>query len=252
MDFRTRRQFAVIAIIAFVILVPLGLFIYFSLPAPTCFDNKKNQGEEEIDCGGICIPCELKHPKEITVLWARFVPTREGAYDLIAEIRNQNVKLGAGELLYEFRLFDDRGVLISARTGKTFLFPGETAHAVETNIVTKRTPRTISFRAFDAQWRFTDALPPDVVIGGTNLRVSSESGETVLTASLINRSLSDFSNVHVVAFLLDGAENVIAASAIIEPRLASGEARQIFFSWPRLFSGDARIVIEPRINSLAP
>lgn len=252
MDFRSRRQFAVIVVVLLIVLIPLGFFIYRSLPEPSCFDNKKNRGEEEIDCGGICIPCELKHPKEITVLWARFVPTREGFYDLAAEIRNQNIKLGAVELPYEFRLFDDRGVLIGTRTGKTFLFSGETAHVVETNIVTKRTPQTVSFRAHDVRWRFTDALPPDIVIGAKHLRVSSERGETILTASLINRSLSDFSNVHVVVFLLDDAENIIAASAIVEPYLASGETRQVFFSWPRLLPDDARIVIEPRMNTLAP
>ena len=27
------------------------------LPAPTCDDGIKNQNEEEVDCGGTCLPC---------------------------------------------------------------------------------------------------------------------------------------------------------------------------------------------------
>lgn len=252
MDFRARRQFAAIVVVFFVVLLPLGLFIYTSLPEPSCFDSKRNQGEEEIDCGGACIPCELKHPKEVSVLWTRFVPTREHTYNLVAEVRNQNIKLAAVKLPYEFRLFDDRGVLVEVRQGTTFLFSGETAHIVETNIVTRRMPKVLQLNIEGAQWVLTDVIPPDVVIGGKTLRVSPEGGETMLTASLINRSFRDFPEVHAVALLSDNGGNVVAASAIVEQGLVSGETRQIFFSWPRPLPEDSRTVIEPRINTLAP
>jgi hypothetical protein len=45
-----------------------------SLPAPepTCFDQVQNQGEEDIDCGGPCIPCTVEEASKSKSFWIIF------------------------------------------------------------------------------------------------------------------------------------------------------------------------------------
>lgn len=252
MDFRTRRQLAIIAIVLAVILVPAGLAFYFYSPKATCEDNRRNQGEEETDCGGPCVPCALKHPEDLSVFWVRFVPVRENVYDVAAEIRNPNLKLGAYSFDYEFSFFDDAHVRVVTRTGTSFAFPGETFHIVEPNIETLRTLERVTVSLKNPRWVYTDALSLDVVIGDPVLRVDREHKESILTAVVINRTLSNISAVELTALVLDQEGNVAAVSRSVEDLLVSGEARKIFFSWPRIVEEDGvRLIVEPRVHTLS-
>ncbi|MGB9763310.1 MAG: peptidoglycan-binding domain-containing protein [Minisyncoccia bacterium] len=67
MDKRTRKQI-VIALIFFSLVFSLtGFIVITHQPKPTCFDNKQNQNEEGVDCGGPCIPCDLKNNPPISI-----------------------------------------------------------------------------------------------------------------------------------------------------------------------------------------
>lgn len=251
MDFRARRQLIIIVIVLAAILTPIGLLIYKNLPEPTCFDNKQNQGEEGADCGGPCTPCALKHPEDMSVFWTRFVPVRENTYDVAAEIRNPNLKLGAAKFEYEFRFFDDAGVLVAARPGSSFVFPDETFHVIETGIQTPRTLRRVTLVVSGAEWLFTDITPPDVVIGGKTISVLPVERETTVRATLVNRSLVDFREVFVTALIFDEKGNILAASKITEKNLASGESRPVFFFWPlEIDDENVSVSVEARVNTL--
>lgn len=251
MDFRTKRQLAIIGIVLVVILVPAGLLFYFYSPQSTCEDTKQNQGEEEPDCGGPCVPCALKHPQDLSVFWVRFVPVRENVYDVAAEVRNSNVKLGAYSFEYEFRFFDDAGVLVATRRGTSFAFPAETVHIVEPNVETLRTLARVTLSTKNPQWVFTSLLPLDVVVGDTLLKADSQRKESTLTATVVNRTLSSIRSVIFTALVQDMQGNVVAVSKSTEDFLLSGEARNIFFSWPRIVPSDgATLFVEPRVNTL--
>lgn len=251
MDFRIKRQLVIIGVLFAVILIPVVFSIYSWLPTASCQDNRRNQGEEGIDCGGPCTPCALKNPENLDVFWTRFVSVREGSYDAVAEVKNPNIKLGAEEFEYEFQFFDDADILVARRVGRSFMFPAETAHFVESNIMTGRTISRVLFAVRDVRWAFTNRVPPDVAVGDRKLTVSAEKQETTLTATLLNRSLRDLKEVAVSAFVFDRQENVLAVSKTVEKDLLAGSERQIFFSWPRVIQQeDVFITFEPRVNIL--
>lgn len=251
MGFRTRRQLIIIFILFLAVAIPAALIIYRYIPRPTCFDNVKNQGEEGIDCGGPCIPCALKHPHDMAVFWVRFVEVRENTYDVAAEVRNSNIKLGAPDFEYDFRFYDDAGVLVAERVGHSFIFPGETIHPVEASIETQRTLKQVTLTIKNVNWLFTDRLPPDVVLGDKQLNVDPLKRSSILTATLVNRSLLDFREVFLSALIMDAMGNVIAVSKVTEKDLLSGETRPVVFSWPlSIEEKTPSIITEVRINTL--
>ena len=250
-DFRKKRQLVIIATVLAAIFIPIGIIAYIYAPRPTCFDNRRNQGEEKADCGGPCIPCALKHPEEMSVFWVRFVEVRENTYDIVAEVRNPNLKLGARQFEYDFQLFDTAGVQVAKRISRSFIFPGETTYLVETNIQTERLLDHATLALGDTSWVFTDVISPDVVVGEKRLNFLSARNETTLQATLINRSLLDFGEIFLSALIFDERGNILAASKVTEKNLNSGESRPIFFSWPREIKRDkTTVTVESRVNTI--
>src|SRR3990167_6420723 len=99
MDWTKKRQILILFIVVIVIVVPL-VYIYVKQTAPTCFDNKQNQDEEEIDCGGICSKECLGVIKNATSLFAKSFEISKGRYESIAVIDNPNVFLGVKSFHY--------------------------------------------------------------------------------------------------------------------------------------------------------
>jgi hypothetical protein len=251
---RLRRQFAffMISVLPFVV---LGFWLVPKLfPEPTCFDNRKNQGESNIDCGGPCIPCALKHPKELSVYWARAVSVRENAYDAVALVKNSNTALSADRIEYEFTLFDEFGP-VAVKEGTAFILAQEELHIIEANILTTRDANYTEFRIKRVDWRLSDETRPNIVVERKDYRVSDEGGRrsSFVEVPLTNRSTFDFREVQVNFVILDGSGNLLGANKIIIERLRSDETRIIKSTWPEELQGDVvTIDVEPRVNLFDP
>ena len=128
MLYRLRKQVSILFVVfLFLALVMTGVYYAFLKPAPTCFDNIKNQDEEEIDCGGTsCIACEIKTLKQVEVTWAQLIPLGQNTYDLAAKIKNPNPNFGTTYVNYEFMLYSS-----SDRNARLFLaFHSNPEHAI--------------------------------------------------------------------------------------------------------------------------
>lgn len=250
MTWRVKRQL-IILLIAATPFVAVGLFIFIrSLPAPSCTDNTKNQGELGVDCGGPCGPCELKNPKPLTLFWARVVPVREGVYDVAAEIENENEVLSSQNVEYEFTLFDDFGP-VAFRKGKTFLFAQERMHVTEANIVASRIPNRVSFKVVKVDWQFRKEPKPNIVVEKRDYRIEEHGGrkQSVLDTTIINRASLDFRSAEVTALLLNAEGNLLGANRITIEVIAAGARRDFRFLWPReIAETPVQIIVEPRIN----
>ena len=123
MDKRLLKQI-IFGFIFLAIFSGIGTGLYFWLkPAPTCFDHKKNQGEEEVDCGGPCPPCEIRYLQPITV--KKIINIKAGdKYDIGALVFNPNAKWGAQSFNYKFNIL---GPLDTKQeiTGTEFILPAE-------------------------------------------------------------------------------------------------------------------------------
>lgn len=255
MDFRAKRQFTILAILVAAIGGVLLFIGKSAIPEPTCSDGRRNQGEEAADCGGPCMPCELRNRRDIEIFWARFVKVRPDAYDVAAEISNPNGRLAAISFEYEFKLFDSVGVAVASRRGVGFLYPGEVLHPVEIGLTSKRTIRNATFTARNVQWVLADRLGPDIIAGNREHTVVEEGGvrRSIVTATLTNRTITDAADVALHVLVFDAGGNLLGVHRTVVANLQAGEALPVRFVWPGVIAEDpGSITIEARSGSALP
>lgn len=248
---RTRRQLTALLIVALIVGSVGFLFIRNLLPEPTCFDNRRNQEEEDTDCGGPCLPCIFRNKKQPEVFWVRVALVRDSVYAAVAEVKNPNSALGIPRFEYVLKVFDDKDVLVIERKGDSFLYANEVAHIVETDLRSERRIVRGTLEIGKTEYAVRDDNPPDLIAGEKEARVVSQNGpSTELKARLFNRTLADFRQVLVHGILLDKSRNVLAASSLVLDELRGGDAKEIRFFWPGEIKDVSLIVVEPRVNAL--
>ena len=254
MSWRSKRQW-IVFLVFFGAVIGVGVLAGFRYwPRASCMDNKKNQDETGVDCGGRCIPCELKNPKQISQFWAHAVQINPNSFDAAALVQNANDALSSANFEYEFTLFDDQGV-IAQRSGHTFLYSQERVIIVEPNMHVSRPPTGVSFTPRDPHWELRREIAPDLFIERRAYRVTEENGrkQSVVEASILNNAPVAFREVETLFVLFDKQENIIGINKIVADNLAPGEHRAIRSLWPNVLVGDiARIEIEPRVNIFDP
>ena len=255
MDFRARRQLAVLVIVAFAA-VGIGVFAFrVGLPEPSCRDNRQNQGEEGVDCGGPCISCALAKPKDLEVFWTRVVTARTNTYDVAAEVKNPNVKLAAVSFEYEFKILDAAGAAVVRRRGLGFAYPGEVFHLTEVGLISGRSIRAAAIAIRDVRWAVAEVSAPDLVAGSREYTVEEEGGfrASVVRAIVANRSLVQLRNVTASALAFDSAGNLLGVHRTMVDELAAGSSQPVQFRWPTVFPGEvASLIVEVRSPALLP
>lgn len=249
MDFRSRRQFLILFILA-LILAGAGFLLYRAGgPEPSCFDGRRNQGEERVDCGGPCIPCAFRNKKDLEVFWVRAVPARGDRYDVAAEVKNPNVKVGVARFEYEFALLDEKGIGVASRRGRSFIYPGEVVHLAEIGLAAGRPVADAAIRLEHIEWVVTDAISPDVIAGNREYRIEVQNGvrQSVVRANLQNRTLLDVPGLTVAVLLLDDNGNLLGVHGTVVERMSAGETRPVEFRWPGVLAESvAAVIIEAR------
>lgn len=235
-----RRQFAVFSVFAAVILLIVFGAIYYFRPEPTCFDNRQNQDEEGVDCGGAvarCTPCSGKI-RDLTTLWTRFFIIRDGVADIAALLENSNQFLGTKKFVYAVKLYDENNVLISIRENSTFVLPGEKFLVFEPNIVTQnRVPKRVILEPRMVSWEPAESAPlridvvrkdlflTDIIAPRLEVGVKNQSGDEI------------YKNVEVSAILLGKEDEILGASRTVLDRLDIFEEKHLTFTWPRPIEG---------------
>lgn len=253
-SWRAKRQLIIVSIPALLILSLGFLFFQRFLPEPTCFDNKKNQGELGIDCGGLCGPCELKNPKSIEVFWARAVLARPQNYDVASEIRNPNEVLYSSSMEYEFTLFDDFG-LVARKVGRAFILPQERTHVIEANLNTTREPSRVEFKILNMDWQFKKLEQPNLVVERRDYKIIDADGkkQSLVEASILNKTPFNFREVVVNFAVLEKDGNLLGANKVLLENLLAGSRQVIKSIWPQELKGRAvTIIVEPRVNFFDP
>ncbi len=223
---------AFVAAVLLFIAIPTALVVY---RPPTCQDNKQNQGEAGVDCGGPCVNLCQEKELEPIVLWQRSFEVGPGAYNVIAYVQNPNVSSAAIQVPYVFRLYNSDQVLIGERTGKVNLPPNKSFPVFEANVPSgKQIPARVSFEFREKPyWVRQKSVFPDVRIN--KIQLSREDSSPLLTAEIENRELRTFDRVPVVAILYDTAGNAVAASRTIVDSVEGQSSQPIVFTWPKPF-----------------
>ncbi len=113
-----------------------GIYFVFLKPAPSCFDNVQNQGEQGIDCGGpcskVCIPLNLK-PIEISGQPQVFHPS-PSSLNVLAKIQNPNSDYAAKSFVYTFKFYDNNGNALGESQGESFIYASERKYLTVFNL----------------------------------------------------------------------------------------------------------------------
>ncbi|MEK7607507.1 MAG: hypothetical protein AAB484_01085 [Patescibacteria group bacterium] len=222
---------AFVAFVVFVIALPAFLFFYKS---PTCSDGKKNGSEKGIDCGGSCIrlcPADFGTPH---ILWSYSMDIAPGVYNSLAYVENPNQSVEVGSLDYVFKLYDDRGLLVAEKKGETFVPAGRKFAVFAGGVRTgERVPVKTTFEFNEnIEWQKGN-VPSSVRVLNINL---DQESEPKAEAKIINDSVGKtYASLNAFIILYDENDNRLAFSKTLIDKIAPGETKVIYFTWPKAF-----------------
>lgn len=236
----------------------ITFFLYWTLKAdPTCFDKKKNQGEEGIDCGGLCDLCrtEIK-AQDLIIQESDFIYGGPGKYDVLVKVRNPNDKSGGRRFAYKFSLKNAVGDVLAEKEGSSFILQAETKNIIETNLETQEAPHSVAVEIVRTEWiDFWDYARPEYESPRLNIYkkryqvVSSGIGFGQVDGLLRNESPFDYHIAYVSVVLRDFTGDPIAVNKLEIRDIGAKEERDFLLVWPNSFPGVvAEIETEAKTN----
>lgn len=244
-----RRQMIYGGGLFFFVLAIVAPIIFFLVYQPSsCFDGKLNQGETTIDRGGPCVLLDERFVQPYAVLWARTFPVRDGFYNTVAYIENPNQNAGVYNAVYQFKLYDEKNILIAERFGQAPILPEGVYPIFESRIDTgNRVPaRTLFSFVEDVTWeKMSD---PTAAISIRNEKVSDIDSNPRLDAKIYNDGVVPVTDIVLVATLFDVAGNAFTSSRTLVETIDPNKELSIAFTWPEPFPVDvARVDIIPLV-----
>lgn len=243
MDYRRRKQITIVLIISLIlVLAGTGVYYKWFYQAPTCFDNKQNQKEEGVDCGGPCqMSCELLTVKKLEVQWVKTVFLKDGLYDVVAMIENSNPNYGLERFNYTFKLFDRDQRLIVEKTGSNFILPNQKKYIIETNVATDKRPDSAQLLmdgSSKTDWqRLADNFEtPDIYVHDKQFRYlenqpTVQGGVAQASGIIKNNSNYDFDKISVAVALYDANRDIIGVNKTEVYTVPAGEERYFSVLW---------------------
>lgn len=194
-----------------------GLYASFFSSTPTCSDNRKNQNEEGVDCGGscqkICLPPTIK---EIKVSDVKIFPLREGRATLFGEISNPNPDYAIKNFAYSFKILEPNATSSeSIVSGRSFVYPNGKTYLIFPNTnyqfsITDKPEITLT----NLEWAKKENFEkPSLSIQDYEI-LETEDGIKV-TGAITNDTLSNASEVRIFALFKNQFQKIIGASETI-------------------------------------
>lgn len=210
-----------------VILGLIGWGIYAGVrPAPTCFDNKLNQHEEEIDCGGpACLSCAIKKLRPILVRPVTRFRVGDAATALL-EFQNPNAAYGASEFRYTLTAYGTSGEVVKTTQKNSFIYPTEIKYIFESDLGVD-TARSGNIEAMidpaSIVWKSVTEFPlPRMQVRGVRVEFDKAKGQAVVTGTVLNDNSFVVRRANLVAVVLGTLGNPLAASKTLANDIAPG------------------------------
>ncbi len=231
-----RKQIIILSVYFLIVLVVTAVVYFVSRPRPeaTCFDGIRNQGEEKIDCGGPCPPCE-KEREAIAVVSQKLIPVSENNFDFVAEVSNPNNLWGARTVGYLINVFDENNKNIFSKTGTFYILPQENKYIVESKIYLQEAASQVDFRITSTDWQRLSGFR-DLALRIRDKRIYEEGEYTKISGIVFNNSNYDFDRVDLVGLIFDENKEIIAAGKTEVRTLLRGENRYFEIRWPKVWN----------------
>jgi hypothetical protein len=235
MTWAGKRQFIYLSLVLLIIFGVLFAIIYPKISVPaTCTDGKKNGSELGVDCGGTCSLMCASETRDLIVVWARAFEVAPGVYHVAAYIENQNVDAAVKSVPYQFKLYDERNVVITQREGVASILPNGHTVIFEEALSTggNRIPKItrLEFTKKPIFWKTSPAYKEARVVEKDKGFGSLETVPKAY-ATLRNESFIDVGRFQVMAVLYDQFDNAVGVSKTIVDGLPKQTETKVYFSW---------------------
>lgn len=237
---RNSKRFVIIGIYLVIIAVFISMVVALVIPNPTCFDEKKNQNEVGVDCGGVCAVCEAELVgSDLIIKDAYVVYGGEKKYDVVASIYNPNALFGAEKFYYTFEIIDADGTVLATRRGTNFMLPNENKHIVEVSLESDKKPSKVKATVEKVDWiKFANFDAPQILIKNQKFGLVESGTDYARAFGLVsNESPYDFQDVTINVILLDERGIPIAVNKTVQKTLDADEQREFTLNWPHEFPG---------------
>lgn len=231
---RRRLIYGGTAVVIMALLTSLFFFKFF-YRAPTCSDGIKNGEETGIDCGGSCVNLCSAETLDPIVLWSKIFNISGDVYTLVSYVENPNLNSKNERANYEFRIYDDSNKLITVKEGQTSIPKGKKFAVFENGLVLKGSkPKSVEmeFTAFSSWVKDTGKDPEVTLKYGT---LTSTSTIPRISGTVANDSTLNIKELELAVFVLDGNQNVVAASRSFVENLTKKSTQDFVFTWPKPF-----------------
>lgn len=242
----TKRRFIYGGSFLFFLLVISGLIFWQIIyEAPTCTDGLWNGEEKGIDCGGSCKNlCTVDTLTPVT-LWAKTFNITSDVYTAVAYVQNPNITSKNPKANYKFTVYDASNNEILVKEGEAVVPKNKKFAIFETGLVFKnRIPKRTEFEFTKfSTWEKDLEKDPEVSLKYSTLISATTSPR--ITGTISNLSSQTISEIELNVFVLDGKENVVAASRSFVDNLLKGSTQDFVFTWPKPFDLGVEVCANP-------
>ncbi len=193
---------------AFSLLIFLIYLVWFK-PFPTCFDNRQNQEEKGIDCGGPCKSCEIK-TLVIEKNWIKYF-SAESKTIIAVEIKNPNSNFSADSFLYSLDIYNKNNEKIKTLSDKSLIYASDIKHIIEFAEINSKDIGKIEISFSEISWkRIEEFSKPQVQ--NRELETKTENKIVVVSGMVTNNNPFPLSKIKIAAFLASPSNIFISAS----------------------------------------
>jgi hypothetical protein len=246
-----------IIIVVFFLLIVAAItagayFIFRPRPEATCFDGIKNQGEEKVDCGGPCLPCE-KQREPLEMVYQKIIPTSENNFDLVAEIKNPNNNWGAKSVGYTLNIYNEQEENIASKQGFFYILPQENKYIVEPKISLSEKPKRVEIKIISTSWQRLSGFR-DLALRIRDKKIQIGEGmQSRVSGVITNNTNYDLNKVELVGIIFDADKEIIAAGKTEVTTLLRNENRYFEINWPQnIIEGNISYEIKTYTDVFSP
>ena len=236
MDWRLRKQIIYsLIVLSILFLFSYLIFLKFKKPTiATCFDNKQNQGEEGIDCGGPCPPCEIESAEPLRIYPIKYL-IYKNSIDILGVLENPNKNLAFKRLKYYFEIYDiDNNLRETTTIKETSLDPETKKYLLEINYPKPNfTLGEIKLKIFDPDLEDLEKKQKEEIsVVFYNEKIVFEDNKWKIKLNLFNKSLYS-QNIEVIGLVYDVNNSLIGFSKT-KIFLMPEEVKDVYLYLPEL------------------
>jgi hypothetical protein len=220
--------------LAIIVGLGFGAYVKFWRVVPSCFDGVQNQGEQGIDCGGLCAQVCAPVFSPIGFSSSSIFWNSSGRATFVAQATNPNVNGGAFDFKYVFSLRDASGTTVGSVPGDSFLYPGQTKYVVAVNQAVATSVVSADCAVVgDVPWVPSSTIGNAPVLNLQNVATAQVASGTLATSGVVvNQDPVAVSDVLLVAFFKNSSGETVGISQTQINQIPAGGSANFSVLYP--------------------